>query len=128
MEGLCQTCGGRFEARRRDAKYCSDNCRKRARRKSEVDPGAERPVVDLVEVVRRDLRKADKEMTPAGQAALIVAHRMTVPQETGGAVTSLSRELTRLLNQAIGKAADDASTTDEVKNRRDQKRKRAQAG
>ncbi|MBZ5736482.1 hypothetical protein K8Z61_18480 [Nocardioides sp. TRM66260-LWL] len=116
-----------FEARRRDAKFCSDNCRKRARRKSEVAVSEHPPVTGLVEVVRQELRRAGKELTPAGQQALIVADRMTVPQETGSSISALSKELTALLALAVGKAAAPASTTDEVKAKRDEKRTRAQA-
>lgn len=137
----CTVCGAEFSAARAHAKFCSDACRQRARRKAPPPPGtpaaqradAKAIAADLlsgaslIEQVRAELDAARKLETPTGQAALVVAGRMLSPFSKAGEVASLSRELSRLMLAAVGPAAKDESVVDEVKAKREQKIARARA-
>lgn len=59
IERVCEACGASFEAFRRDARFCSDRCRKRAARTKSAatadsaPPPVERPVLGDLARIRR---------------------------------------------------------------------------
>lgn len=135
----CAQCGTEFEAKRRSRRYCSPTCQKRARRGTEepgkVETEAEKvddepkPALavsvllgeDVVAATKRDLEAVGKLDSVAGRQAMVVAARMTLPKATGSEIAALSRELSRLMILAVGKAGQEADPVDEVKRKRDEK-------
>lgn len=145
MVVVCSQCGTEFEAKRSTAKYCSPTCRQRARRgtnepgkvETEAEPVDESPKPalavsvllgeDIVAATKRDLEAVDKLDSVAGRQAMVVAARMTLPKATGSEIAALSRELSRLMLLAVGKAGQEADPVDEVKRKRDEKLAKARA-
>jgi hypothetical protein len=119
----CFTCGTPFDFRMPHAKYCSVVCKRRGQRRQGLQgaTAAPEPVSQLVEVVIRDLTRANVLDTFLGQLAVELAAAMSSPMSSPSATASLSREFTRVVGAAL------ASTTkpdliDELKARRDAKR------
>jgi hypothetical protein len=112
-EVTCAGCGVVFEAARRNARWHSPACRKRAQRAgakpaAEVEVEAERTSGSdpadrhgLVNAVRLELEKANAVDTFDGQLALQLARRLANPDESG--VSSLSKELRTVMAAAVGK-------------------------
>jgi hypothetical protein len=76
----------------------------------------------IVAAVRADLVRLGKLDSLLGQQALVVAGRLTrTSDDTGSAVASLSRELSRLMGLLGGKG-EALDPVDEVRRRREQKR------
>ena len=134
MQKDCESCGRAFEARGR-AKYCGGTCRKRAHDKRQAakangaDPG-DTPAYDpsiisgralLVSVVAQ-LAQAERLNTYAGQQAVTLADRMCSLHETGSAIASLSKELSRVMALALEGANKTTDPIDELRQRRDAKR------
>ena len=125
----CEQCGTEFEAKRPDARFHSDTCRKRAKKagapaSTAVLP-ARRPVVvddGLVEATRKALEDADRLDTWLGQQALALAARVCAQGETGASVASLSKELRAVMEQALQGANVQQSVVDQLRERRDRKR------
>lgn len=115
MEFTCP-CGGRFEAKRPNAKYCSSTCRTRANRAKAAAPVVQirkpdepsRRVETPADVVggverttRRALEAADRLDTPLGQACVVLARRLDTPGiDTGSALQSVAGRLDELLTKA----------------------------
>lgn len=118
MDAQCAACGVAFEAQRATAKYCGATCRKRGNRRGEVVVLAAAPVVGLVEATRGELAAAGRLDTVLGQQALTLAERITNPRDTGSAIAALSRELSRVMAEAV-KGAAAADPLDELRARRD---------
>jgi hypothetical protein len=135
MQKVCGSCGVSYEAKRVASRFCSERCRKRAQRvpghssKGE-QPAAVSPLVEvslpvelgLVDVISRELGAAGRVDTVLGQQALALAARIVSPRESGGAVASLSKELSRVLADALAGVAVVADPLDELRRRRDFKR------
>ena len=137
----CATCGDEFDARRSTARFCSDKCRVRAHRAkgprlpAEVKIAAARPAPaaapapapdgeppTVEEAVRRELDKAERTGTVFGQAALVLARRLDQPaMDTGSAVSSLVKQLSATLEQALAGVESAGDQVDELRARRDRK-------
>lgn len=105
----CAECGEPFEAKSPRAKYCSPKCRKSANRRP-TKTGAAEPeqtsepqgftVGQLLGQVIADLEKAEVLNTIPGRAAVALAYRVESPMETGSAAAAMTRELSRLVDEA----------------------------
>jgi hypothetical protein len=117
----CAVCSSGFEAKRSDAKYCGERCRKRAQRGTRLAK-PKRSSRGLVEAVRSDLDAHNVLDTPAGEQAIAVAARMTgATADTGSSFAALSRELSRLRDEALAGASRKADPLDELAKRREDK-------
>jgi len=101
----CGECEADFEARSPRAMYCSEKCRKAANRRPSkrgvaVDKSAVPERGGLVSQVAADLVKLGVLDTIPGRAALALAYRIESPMETGSAAASMTRELSRLVEDA----------------------------
>lgn len=118
MSRPCAACGREFEARRSNAKYCSDTCRQRGHRNPkpsvDVDPGQGS---SLVEAARVELAAVGREGSALGLAALALAAQISVSPRA-----DLVREFRATLAAAVDGAASVASPLDELRARRDRKR------
>lgn len=121
----CAECGTEFETRHPRAKYCPGKaaCRKAASRrptkkgKRETEPDAPAkppaPTYDtLAEQVKASLTELEALETISGMAAVRVAQQIDRGGDSGSAVATLSKELSRLVveakAEAQGKRKDDA--------------------
>ena len=121
MQRSCSVCGRDFEAKRKDAITCSATCRSNRRNGKSVTNPVDTP---LVRATRAELEAAGKLDTRLGQQALVLAAGMSA----GSGVGQLSRELDRVMAEAIGftpptaGTAPTGDTLDELRARRDAKR------
>lgn len=131
-ERTCAQCSKAFSAGRRHAKFCSETCRSRAHRgktpttltvvaepgkpakaartKKTTEPEAPAappaPTYDtLEEQVRQSLTAASALDTISGMAAVRVAQQIDRGGDSGSAVATLSKELSRLVGEAKVEAA-----------------------
>jgi hypothetical protein len=131
----CVVCGRPFGAQKPTAKYCGPTCSKRGQRAglasrrgapvTRISPATTSPIdgtSDLVDAVRQTLGAAGRLDTSLGQLALILARKMT-DYGTGGGVAALSRELSRVMDAALGPVEPSDDLVDELRRRRDRKRK-----
>lgn len=70
---------------------------------------------------RDELRRAHKLGTVAGRQIMVLATRMTLSKATGSEVAALSRELSRLMLQTLGKSGQTDDPVSQAKRNRDQK-------
>lgn len=125
LERVCEECGTGFVAKTKRAKYCRAACRVKAnRRPSKVGKAraeqqqsdgtadvvdlqpAPAPTYDtLAEQVRTSLTAMQALDTISGMTALRVAQQIDRGGDSGAAVASLSKELTRLVAEAKAEAA-----------------------
>lgn len=106
----CAHCGTAFAAQSSRASYCSSSCRGKAKRQRErspepqppaaAGPGATPAAGGLVSTVAAELTKASVLDTIPGRAALALAYRIESPMETGSAAASMTKELSRLVEEA----------------------------
>ncbi len=134
-ERTCEQCGEGFSASRRHARFCSDNCRSRkhrgktptqltvvggtvikpAKSKTSATKGTETPATPpappaptydtLEDQVRAKLSAVNALDTIAGIAAIRIAQQIDRGGDSGSAVVSLSKELSRLVDEAKVEAA-----------------------
>lgn len=113
MRRPCDHCGGDFEARNGTARFCTDRCRKAARRKADLTPP--RPV--LVPSLPADQRDGNPESGPMARLAhahlvalgqdgdvlaglaLVLARAIDNGPHTGAALSALTREFSRVWTQ-----------------------------
>lgn len=119
LQRLCEECGADFEAKTKRAKFCTTACRVRAnRRPSKVGRAKSSGAAEVVQLhtapsstvddpedslagqVRRTLSEIDALTTVAGMAALRVARQIDKGEDSGSAVATLSKELSRLMAEA----------------------------
>ncbi|QBI97245.1 hypothetical protein KD930_gp01 [Mycobacterium phage Kevin1] len=134
MRRECAVCGQPFEAQRPQAKYCGETCRKRAQRggiakqKQQAPltpPASATPAGGLIETVQAALEEADRLHTIAGQHALELARRIVYAPGMNTGVAALSKQLQAVLAEALaGAASVAADPVDELKARRDAKRRK----
>lgn len=138
MQVQCTMCPATFEAKRKNAKYCSPRCRKRAQRgpggteaTGPAKPPAKtrrRPQSYLARATRAELEQAKRIGTSHGQAALLLAKRIDDGgAESGAALAAMIREHAAAMERATrGKAADDPvqARSDEVTRRRERRANR----
>ncbi len=144
MQRICEYCSEPFEAKRSDAKTCSQEHRNKLKQKvkrlsavpaAELDKVAEaidwpekadhpaaglRVAGELLLSVRQSLEKAGRLDTPHGQLALTVAKRLDTYSllEPGAGLSSLSKELDRLLGVALAGTQVESDELDELQARR----------
>jgi hypothetical protein len=117
LSATCDGCGEGFEARHRNARWCSDRCRKASARKAEkaVQPGhiedLDESPTGLVAAVTSELEAAKVIHTFAGQLAVSLAKRLASPDETGA--SSLSKELRTVMAAALAGVTPPAATEDD---------------
>lgn len=123
MQLTCEVCAVTFEAKRSDAKTCSDTCRARKHALGgnvRALPGTPPAPSGLVESVRTELADAGREDSALGQSALVLAGRIASGNEPASAVASLNRELRATLAEALRTASRSAvgALRDELAERR----------
>ena len=106
----CDECGTTYLAKSKTSRYCETACRVRANRrpsKQGAATAADAPAPvspyergGLLGQVVADLTKANVLETIPGKAALALAYRIESPMETGSAAASMTRELSRLVEEA----------------------------
>lgn len=121
----CEECGQPFEAKTKRGRFCGATCRVRANRRptkvgkakaeAQQDVGDSvvqlpatppAPVYDtLADQVRQSLTDAEALDTISGMAALRVAQQIDRGGDSGSAVATLSKELSRLVSEAKAEAA-----------------------
>ena len=129
VAATCDGCGEEFSARHRNARWCSDRCRKAVARSAEKaaqpEPGVDGPPSGLVAAVTSELEAAKVAHTFAGQLAISLAKRLAHPDETGAA--SLSKELRTVMAAALAGVTPPASEEekDEVAKAREARERKA---
>lgn len=118
-------CSEPFEAKRPQAKYCGETCKKRAQRggiaKTATPVVTETPLTGLVDAVTTELRAADRLNTVAGQHALELANRIVNSPGMNTGVASLSTRLSAVLAEALQGSNVAVDPVDELRARRDAK-------
>ena len=126
MTRSCESCGRPYEARRPNSKFCGDTCRKRKQRA----PDSVAPVTSvppavthsaLAAAIELTLIDAERLDTFQGRQALALARRIDSPHETGSAVSSLSKELRAVMDEAMKGAHVKTDPVDELRRKREQK-------
>lgn len=138
MELKCAQCGRPFVGKRSTAKFCSTRCRTAATRARQTGTAPVAPVAlvtpptppadedapaaesGIVEAAREELEQAGVLNTPLGQAAMLLAQRLTNPFETGSAIASLAKQW-QAQHEAALNSVKRADQMDEVTRRRDEK-------
>lgn len=116
IERPCDECGTTYVAKTKRSKFCSATCRVRANRRPDKIGAAAKAVVDgesdkaappakpvydtLAEQVRESLDELKALDTISGMAALRVAQQIDRGGDSGSAVATLSKELSRLVSEA----------------------------
>ena len=121
----CLHCGVPLVSRRRDAKWCSDRCRKRgAGRGVAADAVRVRVEGPVTVATRAALAEVGQEHMPRGAAAVALALSLdNSHRDTGSAVAALARQLGALL-ESVSKdrgAGSVAALRDELAARRAQR-------
>src|SRR5262245_20090349 len=126
MKVSCVVDGVQFEAKRASAKYCSPKCKKRAYRGTKIrplEPVPDASESELVASVRSELKDLGVATSSAGRQAIAMAERMSMAvKDTGSSYAAISRELSRLLDEAKAGAIRKADPLDELRDRRERKR------
>lgn len=128
MQRSCAVCGDTFEAKRPQAKYCGERCRKRAQRggiaakQQDSPPAPTRPTSGLVDAVRVELEAAGRLDSVSGQHAIELANRIVDAPGMNTGVAALSKQLQAVLGEALRASTKQANPLDELKARRDRKR------
>ncbi len=121
-ERACDQCGRQYEAKRPNSRFCGDTCRKRSQRDRRAAKSAEaRKSSGLADQVRSDLKKADRLNTVLGRQAIALAGALETAGVSGASVASLSRELSRVMAEAMQGARLVSDALDEFTLRLQQK-------
>jgi len=130
MTRQCDSCREDYEAARASSRFCSPRCRVRSSRSPAKAVGAPTaPLSDpatsgLLIATRRELDAAKCLDTALGQLAIEVATRIVNPGETGASVAALVKQLRETMTAALdGSEVVVADPLDELRNRRDRKRR-----
>ena len=140
MEVTC-LCGEVFAAKRKDARYCSDRCAKRAQRGAGAAPARSRrgrPRAggqrgsQLERWTRQSLAGVGRVDTWAGQAALILARRIDqAAGETASALATAIKEHAAAMDRALAEASQGdpvEALQDQVAERRAERERSAATG
>ena len=129
MRVTCQSCRKRFTAQRSTARYCSGKCAKREQRAeaaataSQTAKATAGPVGRVGAAVEADLDAAGVLGTPAGAQAMQLARRLDLSAgDTGSAMAAVSRELSKVLEEAKRKTGAQVNPVDEFTKRREARR------
>jgi hypothetical protein len=115
----CKTCGAQFQATRSDARYCSTRCRVRAHRGTRVTAIPPVMVDELVASVQSELAELGLVESAVGQQAITMA---TLLGSAMSGHASISRELSRLMDEAKAGAVRQADPLEELRKRRERRR------
>lgn len=140
MKKNCEVCGKPFDAKRRTAKYCSNEHRVQAQRGAATgtatvvalgvvpappdEPRREREPGPLEAAARAELEAVGRAETLAGGLVLALARRIDQagPEDTGSGIAALSKELRASLAAAVA-GAETADDIDQVRRQREEKRR-----
>lgn len=128
----CEECGQPFESTRRDARFHNASCRVKANRRpakagkaktAKKVAAAQQQAPDghqlftagaLLGQLLADLSKAGVLETIPGRAAAALAQRIESPMESGAAAAAMTRELSRLVEEAKALAVKQEDAIDEI--------------
>ncbi|ABL80098.1 MULTISPECIES: hypothetical protein [unclassified Nocardioides] len=120
VDRTCEECGTPFVAKTKRGRFCGAACRVRANRRptktgravTAAAQSGERPAPrvgaadgGLEAQIRSSLESAGAMQTVAGTAALLLARQIGSGQDSGSAVATMTRELSRLMGEARAEAA-----------------------
>jgi hypothetical protein len=141
MRLQCSFCGGDFEARRSDAKFCGPQCKQKnfqakSRQNGSAPPtpavqssGGTLLAEGLVATVTESLRAANQLGTVAGQAALGLAEHLSRGAISGSERAALTKSLHETMQRALAAAdVDPNDPLEAIRRRVRAKRGRALAG
>ena len=120
----CQQCAKKFDARRSDAKYCSNRCRQQAFQHAQRT--GEHPELaaacaptdrSLVDAVRAELDTFDALNTVDGMAALQTAEHLCRDTISGTERTSLTKTLAELMQRVASLRADLNDPVEQIRER-----------
>ena len=134
MVTVCDVDGVEFETNRKNARFCSDACRQKARRRRKS--GLPENVVQLGVVPEApdlehgpvytasmaELVEAERQNTTLGRAALALAARIDQGVDTGSGLASAVKTLGDTMAAATKGARRAATPLDRVREARDAKR------
>jgi hypothetical protein len=136
----CEVCGKPFDAKRRTAKYCSNEHRVQAQRGAATgtatvvalgvapappaDSRRERESGPLESAARTELEAVGRAETLAGGVVLALARRIDQagPDDTGSGFAALTKELRASLAAAVA-GAEQSDEVDRVRKQREEKRR-----
>lgn len=128
MTLVCGSCGGNFESKTSRAKYCKDSCRAKAHRSKNGAAPILRPVSTsapdqvvadgIVSVVESTLINAGRLNTPMGQLCMVLARQINSGAESAAGMSSLSKELSARLGEALAGAEQAGDIVDELRAKR----------
>lgn len=133
MQRHCDHCGGSYEAKSSNSKFCSRvECKRERERERKRRPAltvASAPGEPIVEgavsaAARSVLTSADRLASPAGSAAIVLAHRIDANADSGSAMASLVREYRAAMTEAMAGVPLAPDRVDEIRAQRE-KRQRA---
>ena len=127
MSGACLGCGAPLAARRSSARWCSERCRSRARRRP-PPPSAPQRCGEVAAAVEAELVAAGQRHSVAGECAVSIARRLDHCTEGGSVVAALSRELRACLDAALAGGSRGADPLDEIKKARERRQRRDRDG
>jgi hypothetical protein len=128
-------CDIEFESKREDAKFCSPRCRQRNRRATGSTPKAKdaptttaaAPAANLTTLPARrgvyavtlaELQRLERDATPLGQNALLLAERLDGSRhETGSSLAALERSFRSALEAATAGAETEGDALDGFRDR-----------
>lgn len=128
----CQQCAKKFDARRSDAKYCSNRCRQQAfqhaqRTGEHAELTACAPTDrSLADAVRAELDRYDALNTVDGMAALQTAEHLCRDTISGTERTSLTKTLAEIMQRVASQRADPDDPVEQIRARWRAKRSGAQ--
>ncbi len=127
----CASCGGSLAGKQRGARYCSVECRDRAKRARvkgvpELRPrpapaDAPPPGGGLRASVLADLVEAGREGSPLGLAALALAERIDARADTAAGLAAAVKQMRSTLGDAL-RGAEAGDLLDELSARREARR------
>jgi hypothetical protein len=125
----CTLCGTIMENVRKDKRFCSDSCRSKHTRGTEVvdSPGdvldGDLPMGKVETRVLAELTQVKQHETAQGEIALALARRLDRPRgDTGAAIASVAKQLEASLRVASAGAVSEGDELDELRRRRDERR------
>jgi hypothetical protein len=126
----CAKCQTLFEARTRQATFCSVKCRQASSREdrearkdgkiapvSSISPAETSdspPVSSLVAITLAKLEEAEAVETVEGQIALRLAEKLAGTGDTGSAMASLARQLSAAMSEALAAGTKKTDVLDEL--------------
>lgn len=130
MTLTCAYCGNPFEGQKSSAKYCSGTCRAKFSKNGGPELPPPSPVVEvdhqvegLMDAVRSELDAAGRLNSMVGQHALELANRIVNAPGMNAGVAAMSKELSRVMSEALRTSTTTVNPLDELRARRDRKRR-----